>query len=178
MFVTTKRWKRTYKISCVMSKLLNLFFFTNNFYWRKTISILISKCKYRSLYKQLISIFFSISWMSNKIFDKKWFLNELTLILTISKTRANNSINKLINKIANKRTIFLSNSTLVIFNFRINIDCYLTIIHINIKIYLLKLLEILIFVLKRVKEYDRRFCFERLSNNFCNWFSKTRSISN
>ena len=175
-FATTKRRERMYKILYVMSKLSNLFLFIINFYWRETISIWISKCKYENLRQQSNLIFFSISWMSNKLFDKKWFSNELTFKLIISKMRINNLIDKSINKIASKRTIFFNNLTFVIFNFRINIDRHLIIIYINIKILFIKIIKNFNIRSQTCQKIRSSFLFCQLSNNFCNWFSKTRQI--
>ena len=102
----------------------------------------------------------------------------MTLILTISKTWINNSIDKFINKIASKKTIFLNNLTFVIFNFRINIDRYLIITHINIKISFIKIIKNLNIRFQTCQKIRSSFLFCQLSNNFCIWFSKTRSILN
>ena len=156
------------KILCVISKLLNLFSFIINFCKREIISILISKCKYQNSRQQSISILFSIFWISNKIFDKKWFSNELTFILTISKMRANNSIDKSINKIKNKKTTFFSNLTLVTLNFRINIDRHQIIIRINIKTLFIKIIKNFNIRSQTCQKLRSSFLFCRLSNNFCN----------
>ena len=114
----------------------------------------------------------------------KWFLNESTLISSSSILSTNHLIDKLINKIVNDKTIFLNNLTLVIFNFRINIDRYQITIFINFKILTFKTIFInVIKILNTRHQTCQRlrfssFLFCQLSNNFCNWFSKTRSISN
>ena len=92
--------------------------------------------------------------------------------------RVNNSINKLINKIKSKKTTFLNNLTLVIFNFRINIDYFQIITRINIKILFIKIIKNFNIRSQTCQRLRSSFLFCWLLNNFCNWFSKARSILN
>ena len=122
--------------------------------------------------------------MSKKILDMKWFLNESTLISSSSILSTNHLIDKLINKIVNDKTTFLNNLTFVIFNFRININRHQITIFINFKILFFKTMFINVIKIFNIRYQTCQrlrfssFLFCRLSNNLCNWFSKTRSISN
>ena len=114
----------------------------------------------------------------------KWFLNESTLISSFSILSTNYLIDKSISKILNDKTIFFNNLTLVILNFRINIDRHQITIFINFKILFFKTIFINVIKIFNIRHQTCQklrfssFLFCQLSNNFYNWFSKTRSISN